>query len=55
MTKPVLSLPVDMQAKYAVRLLVRFGISRALVGDDNRVPVGIVTLRDLVLRGAAGD
>jgi CBS domain-containing protein len=55
MSKPVLSLPVDMQTKYAVRLLVRFGVSRALVVDDSRSPVGIVTLRDLVLRGSAGD
>ena len=38
--------PVDMQTKYAVRLLVRFNVSRALVVDDTRAPVGIVTLRD---------
>ncbi len=50
MSKPVLTLPVDMQAKYAVRLLVRFSVSRALVVDSARAPVGIVTLRDLVLR-----
>ena len=52
MSKPVLTLPVDMQAKYAVRLLVRFCVSRALVVDNARAPVGIVTLRDLVLRSA---
>jgi predicted transcriptional regulator len=50
MSKPVLALPVDMQTKYAVRLLARFNLSRALVVDDRREPVGIVTLRDLVLR-----
>ncbi len=55
MSKPVLTLPVDMQGKYAVRLLIRFNLSRALVVDVNRVPVGIVTLRDLVLRGPADD
>jgi signal-transduction protein with cAMP-binding, CBS, and nucleotidyltransferase domain len=55
MTKPVLSLPVDMQTRYAVRLLVRFGVSRALVVDDSRAPVGIVTLRDMVLRGGSAD
>jgi predicted transcriptional regulator len=52
MTKPVLTVPCDMQARYAVRLLVRFNVSRALVVDTNRSPVGIVTLRDLVLRTA---
>jgi len=50
MSKPVLSLPMDMQSKYAVRLLVKFNVSRAVVVDDTRTPVGIVTLRDLVLR-----
>ncbi len=50
MTKPVLSVPVDMQTKYAVRLLVRFKLSRALAVDQSRAPVGIVTLRDMVLR-----
>jgi predicted transcriptional regulator len=55
MSKPVLTLPVDMQARYAVRLLVRFNVSRALVVDASRTPVGIVTLRDLVLRHAAAE
>ena len=49
MVKPVLSLPAEMQVKYGVRLLVRYGLSRALVIDQARHPVGIVTLRDLVL------
>lgn len=49
MSKPVLTVPADMQVKYAVRLLVRFGMSRALVVGDRREPVGIVTLRDMVL------
>jgi CBS domain-containing protein len=49
MSKPVVSLPTDMKIKYAVRLLVRFGLSRALVVDAEREPVGIVTLRDMVL------
>lgn len=52
-SKPVLTLPVDMQVRYAVRLLVRFNLSRALVVDQTRTPVGIVTLRDLVLRHVA--
>ena len=49
MSKPVLTLPSEMQARYAVRLLVRFGISRAVVVDHDRNPVGMATLRDLVL------
>ncbi len=49
MSKPVVSLPADMKIKYAVRLLVRFDLSRALVIDARRQPIGIVTLRDLVL------
>ncbi len=49
MSKPVLTLPADMKIKYAVRLLVRFNLSRALVVDSGRRPVGIVTLRDMVL------
>ncbi|QLH38869.1 MAG: CBS domain-containing protein [Defluviicoccus sp.] len=56
MSKPVLSLPEDMQSKYAVRLLVKFNVSRAVVVDEKRAPVGIVTLRDLVLRdGSSGE
>ena len=49
MSKPVVSLPADMSIKYAVRLLVRFHLSRALVIDAARKPIGIVTLRDMVL------
>ena len=49
MSKPVLTLPSEMQARYAVRLLVRFGVSRAVVVDHDRNPVGVATVRDLVL------
>ena len=49
MTKPVVSVDVDMELKYAVRLLDRFGLSRALVTEKSKV-VGVVTLRDMVLR-----
>ena len=49
MTKPVLTVPADMLVKYAVRLLDRSGLSRALVVGDQRQPVGIITLRDMVL------
>lgn len=49
MSKPVLSVDADMNIKYAVRLLFRFKLTRALVLDQG-VVAGIVTLRDLVLR-----
>ncbi len=49
MTKPVLTVPADMNIKYAVRLLVRYAVSRAVVINNERNPVGIVTLRDMVL------
>ena len=49
MSKPVLTLPPDMLARYAVRLLVRFEVSRAIVVDQDRNPIGIVTLGDLVM------
>lgn len=50
MSKPVIALPATMDMRNGVRLLVRFGLSRALVVDDARHPIGIVTLRDMVLR-----
>jgi CBS domain-containing protein len=49
MSKPVISLDADMDIKYAVRLLGRFSLSRALVLEHGDL-IGIVTLRDLVLR-----
>jgi predicted transcriptional regulator len=48
-SKPVLTLPGEMNIKYAVRLLVNFKLSRALVVDENRKSCGIVTIRDMVL------
>ena len=50
MSKPVWTVPPDMQVRYAVRLLVRFEVSRAVVVDHDRNPIGMVTLRDLTLR-----
>lgn len=52
MLKPVLTLPADMNVKYAVRLLVRVDMDRALVVDENRHPIGMATLRDIVYRHA---
>jgi CBS domain-containing protein len=48
MLKPVLTLEAGMDIKYALRLLSRFHLTRALVTDEGRM-VGIVTLRDMVL------
>ena len=53
MSKPVLTLPSAMLARYAVRMLVRFELSRAVVVDYERNPLGMVTLRDLVLSHVA--
>jgi CBS domain-containing protein len=49
MSKPALTVRSGMLARYAVRLLVQFRVSRALVIDDEGTPLGLVTLRDLVL------
>ena len=51
MSKPVLTLPPDMLTRYAVRLLVRFQVSRAIVVDRDRGPIGFVTLHNLVIGG----
>ncbi|MEE8455151.1 MAG: CBS domain-containing protein [Limibaculum sp.] len=52
MTKPALTVTPEMNVKYAIRLLARFAINRALVTSDGEL-VGLVTLRDLVV-GYAG-
>lgn len=49
MSKPVLTVDADMDIKYAIRLLSRFGLSHALVTEHNAL-AGLVTLRDMVLR-----
>ena len=49
MTKPAMTVDAGMNVKYAVRLMLRFGLTRALVLDSGLV-AGIVTLRDLTLR-----
>jgi CBS domain-containing protein len=52
MTKPALTVSADMNVKYAIRMLSRFGITRALVTRDDAL-VGLVTLRDMVVGYAA--
>lgn len=49
MSKPTLTLDAGMDIKYAIRLLGRFGLERALVIDHNEL-AGLVTLRDMVFR-----
>lgn len=49
MTKPVLTVNVEMNIKYAIRLLARFRLARALVTEHGQM-AGIVTLRDMTLR-----
>ena len=49
MQKPALTLEGGMDIKYAIRLLDRLGLSRALVVESGKL-VGLVTLRDMVLR-----
>lgn len=49
MRKPVLTVSIGMNVKYAIRLLSRFGVGRALVTEDGHM-IGLVTLRDMTLR-----
>ena len=49
MTKPVISVDVKMNIRYAIRLLTRFDLSRALVLENGQA-VGLVTLEDMVLK-----
>ena len=49
MSKPVLSVDVDMDIRYAIRMLTRFRLTRALVIERGTM-VGIVTLRDMTIR-----
>jgi predicted transcriptional regulator len=54
MSKPVLTVDVDMGLKYAIRLLDRFGVSRALVTDRDKL-IGMVTTRSMVLQFVESD
>ncbi|MEO9904276.1 CBS domain-containing protein [Nisaea sp.] len=54
MSKPVLSVDIGMDIKYAIRMLNRFKLTRALVTRQGEM-VGIVTLRDMVVRYTASD
>jgi signal-transduction protein with cAMP-binding, CBS, and nucleotidyltransferase domain len=54
MSKPLISIQADMDVRYAIRLLGRFRLSRAVVIENGDL-VGIATLRDLVLAHLIGD
>ena len=49
MTKPAFTLAPRMLVRNAVKLMTEHYVARALVVDNDRNPIGIVTLRDLVL------
>ena len=48
MTKPVITVPVDMDIRYVARLIYRAGIRRAPVEDKGEV-VGVISLSSLIL------
>lgn len=48
MTKPVITVPAQMDIRYAVRLIYRSGIRRAPVLEDGEL-VGMISLSSLVL------
>ena len=50
MTKPMISVPPDMDVRYCARLFDQFGLSRAPVIDSGRV-VGVVGYTELVFEG----
>ena len=50
MTKPVITVPPDMDIRYVARLLHRIGVRKAPVEDGGEL-VGMISMSDLVLRG----
>jgi signal-transduction protein with cAMP-binding, CBS, and nucleotidyltransferase domain len=48
MTKPVITVPAEMDIRYVARLLHRAGIRRAPV-EENRSLIGMIALRSLIL------
>ena len=49
MRKPVVTIAATMLSRYAVRLMVDLSLTRAVVVNAAGDPIGVVTLRDLVL------
>ena len=48
MTKPVISVPADMDVRYVANLLMKVGLRMAPV-EENRKYIGMVSLSDLIL------
>ena len=48
MTKPTLTIPARMQARYATRLLAQFDLSQAVVIDASGSAIGLIQRRDLI-------
>ncbi|OQY58455.1 MAG: histidine kinase [Desulfobacteraceae bacterium 4572_88] len=48
MTKPVITVPADMDIRYAARLINRAGIRRAPVEDGGEI-IGMISLSSLIL------
>ena len=48
MTKPIITVPADMDVKYVARLIFQAGIRRAPVEEDCKL-IGMVSLASLVL------
>lgn len=48
MTKPVVSVPPDMDIRYCARLFERFGLSKAPVMENENI-LGIISYKELVL------
>ena len=48
MTKPVITVPAQMDIRYVIRLMQRIGVRRAPVEDRGEI-VGMITLSSLIL------
>ncbi|MCP4670737.1 MAG: CBS domain-containing protein [Desulfobacula sp.] len=48
MTKPIITVPADMDIRYVARLINRAGIRRAPV-EDGGEPIGMISLSSLIL------
>lgn len=48
MTKPIITVPADMDIRYAIRLIHRTGVHRAPVERNGSI-IGMITLSSLVL------
>jgi predicted transcriptional regulator len=48
MTKPLISIPADMDTRYVARMLINIGLRMAPV-EENGAYIGMISLSDLVL------